>query len=77
MNKGFDVSEFGAAIGDYTGNKIAAVATGSLDKAQDTANAAVNGMVAALNQEMQDFIGKGIDSIYESLGINEESIQFA
>lgn len=77
MNKGFDVSEFGAAIGDYTGNKIAAVATGSLDKTQDTANAAVNGMVAALNQEMQDFIGKGIDSIYESLGINEESLQFA
>lgn len=41
----FDVSELGAAVGEYTGDKIAAEVSSSLDKGQDMATGAVNGVV--------------------------------
>lgn len=77
MDAGFEISELGGAVSKYAGAKIASVASGAVDKAQDTANAAVEGLVNSLNQEMQEFIGGGIDKIYNSLGLSEENLQLA
>lgn len=75
-NVGFEMSEIGQTLNEYTDTKIKSAAA-SVDKFGESAVGAVDGLVGTLNQEMQELIGNGIDKVYESLGLTDSNISFA
>lgn len=77
QNFGFDISKTGEALGKYTGDKLAAVASDKVNGAQDAANAAIDATITKIEDEVQQALIGGINKIYESLGINDETLQLA